>query len=314
MALRGGPFDISPGSLPSVKVGSLPATLSFAETDTLICRLPEDLPSGPQPVRLDVAPGATAFLEIAHVVATGIHAVDNPAIAPDGTAYVTCSGSRGQQTPVSVYRCTPDGRREVFASGVANATGLAFDPRGRLHVSSRFDGTVSRIDEGGRAEVVASDLGVACGLAFAPDGTLFVGDRTGTVLRVDPGEDPRPLATLPSSVAAFHLAVAPDQASLYVAGPTLSTRDAVYRVGFDGSVEVSCRGLGRPQGLAVDRLGRLHVVDALAGSCGVYRLEPGGALRLLVTAASLVGLAFGPGGGLWLTSSDTLYCFPTFDA
>lgn len=313
VVLRGGPFEVSPQRRPVVRVGSRLAPLSFAQRDTLACLVPPDAEAGTQPVRVDVAPGETAFLEVAEVVATGVHAVDNPAVGPDGAVYVTCSGSRGQQTPVSVYRCTVDGRREVYVSGVANATALAFDPQGRLHVSSRFDGTVSRIGQAGRAEVVASDLGVACGLAFAPDGTLLVGDRTGTVFVVAPGEDPRALATLPSSIAAFHLALAPDGRALYVSGPTLSTSDVVYRVGLDGSVEVACRGFGRPQGLAVDRLGRLHVVDALAGACGVYRVEDG-VPRLVVAASSLVGLAFDDAGGLWLTSNDTLYRFAVFEA
>ena len=72
----------------------------------------------------------------------------------------------------------------------------------------------------GSAEPFATDLGVACGLAFAPDGTLFVGDRSGTIFRVDRDGRATTFATLPASVAAFHLAIGPDGA-LYVTGPTL---------------------------------------------------------------------------------------------
>lgn len=314
VALRGGPFEVSAERLPAVRVGGLPAPLSFAQRDLLKWHVPAGLTGGRQPVRVDEVPGETAFLEVAEEVVTGIHAVDSPAVAADGSVFVTCSGSRGQQTPVSIYRCTPEGRRDIFVTGVANATSLAIDPLGRLHVTSRFDGTVSRIDAEGRVEVMASDLGVACGLAFARNGTMFVGDRSGTVLIVLPGEDPRPLATLPPSVAAFHLALAPDDQALYVSGPTLATSDVVYRVGLDGGVEVVCRGLGRPQGLGFDRFGRLHVIDALAGGCGVHRIEADGRPRLVVSAASLVGLAFDGQGGLWLTSNDTLFRFARFDA
>jgi streptogramin lyase len=67
----------------------------------------------------------------------------------------------------------------------------------------------------GTTEAFAHDLGVACGLAFAPDGMLFVGDRSGTIFRVDPNGHATTFATLPASVAAFHLAIGPDGA-LYV--------------------------------------------------------------------------------------------------
>lgn len=314
VALRGGPFIVAADSRPVVRVGAAVASLSFAERDTLKYVVPAEAGAGRQPVRVDEVAGETAFLEVAEVVATGVHAVDNPAVDAEGAAYVTCSGSRGQQTPVSVYRVTDGGRREIFATGIANATSLAFDPAGRLHVSSRFEGTVSRIEPDGRLEVVATDLGVACGLAFASDGTLFVGDRSGTVFVIEPGRDPRPLAELPASVAAFHLALARDEQSLFVSAPTLSTSDAVYRVGLDGSVATVCQGLGRPQGLAVDGAGRLHVVEALAGACGVHRVEPDGTTRVVVSAPSLVGLAFDRAGSLWLTSGDTLYRLRTFDA
>ncbi len=314
VTLRGGPFDVRPDALPVVRIGAVVAPLSFARHDTLTCRVPLAAGSGRLPVRVDGIAGETAFLDVAEIVVPGIHAVDSPALDAEGHVYVTCSGSRGQQTPVSIYRCTADGRREILASGIANATSLAFDPRGRLHVTSRFDGTVSRVDANGRVEVVATDLGVACGLVFTSDATMFVGDRSGTVFRVAAGEDPRPLAELPPSVAAFHLTLDAGERALFVTGPTLSSTDVVYRVGLDGGVEQFAGGFGRPQGVAVDRFGRLHVVEALAGHCGVHRVDSDGGRRPVVAAAGLVGLAFGRDGDLWLTSSDTLYRLSGFDA
>ena len=65
-------------------------------------------------------------------------------------------------------------------TGLVNPTAMAFDPHGRLHVTSRFEGTVYRVDANGQYEPVVTDVGVACGLAFAPDGTIFIGDRSGT--------------------------------------------------------------------------------------------------------------------------------------
>ena len=58
---------------------------------------------------------------------------------------MTYSGSRGQEAPVSIFRVTPGGTRETFASGIVNATSMAFGPDRNLYVSSRFEGAVYRI-------------------------------------------------------------------------------------------------------------------------------------------------------------------------
>jgi hypothetical protein len=50
------------------------------------------------------------------------------------------------------------------------------------------------------------------------------------------------------------------------------------------------------------------VVEALAGSSGVYRLGAGGK-TLMVSGPRLVGLAFGPQGQLVVAGSDTVYQF-----
>ena len=154
-----------------------------------------------------------------------------------------------------------------------------------------------------------SELGVPTGLAFGPGGRLYVGDRSGAVFTVTPDRQVETFATLPSSVAAFHLAFGPD-ACLYVTAPTLSTHDAVYRISGDRLVETVCTSFGRPQGLAFDSSGALYVVEALAGSAGLYRLDVSGeasAPELVVAAPSLVGVAFDPAGGLVLASSDTIW-------
>jgi sugar lactone lactonase YvrE len=153
-----------------------------------------------------------------------------------------------------------------------------------------------------------TDLGIACGLAFAPDGMLFVGDRSGTIFKVSPDGRARTFVTLPSSVAAFHLALAPNGA-LYVTGPTLSSHDALYQIDPDGCVTIRTEVFGRPQGVAFDPSGTLHVVEALAGMSGVYRMPDEGDPELVVSGVSLIGLAFRLDGGLVVCSGDTAYRF-----
>jgi sugar lactone lactonase YvrE len=116
-------------------------------------------------------------------------------------------------------------------------------------------------------------------------------------------------ATLPPSVAAFHLAMSPG-GELFVSAPTLGSYDYVYRIDREGQVRIVPTPLGRPQGLAFAPDGTLHVVDALAGASGVYRFtDLERPPELVVTGGALVGVAFGPGGELAVASNDTVYRF-----
>lgn len=300
--------DLAPdkSDLPEVHVGSLPARVVHASRHSVSVIVPSGSEGGHTRVRIGTGLGEAVFIEVGTPVATGLHQVDSPAIGGDGTLYVTYSGTRGERSPVSVFRVRQDGFREPFVSGITNATSLAFAPDGRLYVSSRFDGAIYRVSPEGTFETVATNLGVACGLAFSPDGTLYVGDRSGTVFRVTSSGRVIPFATLPTSVAAYHLTWGPDD-SLYLTGPTLSSYDSVYRIDLTGKVDEISSSFGRPQGLAFDSHGTLHVVEALAGASGLYRVESDGSVAHVLAASNLVGVAFAPGGGLAVASNDTVY-------
>jgi sugar lactone lactonase YvrE len=306
--LRGAGFPLPVSLRDECTIGGVPAPIAFAAPDRMALVVPAGLEGGSTEVKTPWMPGATPFVNVGTLVATGIHQVDNPVVDDEGRVYVTYSGTRGQQAAVSIFRVTPGAAREPFVKDIVNATSMVFGPDKRLYVSSRFDGTVYRVLEDGHHEVVASDLGLACGIAFAPDGTMFVGDRSGTIFHIDEKGRTVTLATLPASVAAFHLAVGPDGA-LYVTGPTLFTYDRVYRVDLSGKIEPLEPTFGRPQGLAFDSNGALHVVEALAGVSGVYRLNSGAKTELVVSGARLVGLAFGKDGSLIVASGDTVWRF-----
>lgn len=308
--VRGEHFPTPSTTESEVTIDGAPAHLSFAAADRLAVIVPGDMDGGLVPVKVVWAPGATLFVSMGITVAAGVHKVDSPAFDAAGNLYVTYSGARGQEAPVSIFRVVPDGAREPFASGIVNATGLACGPDGHLYVSSRFEGRVYRVFEDGRSEVFASDLGTACGLAFAPDGSLFVGDRTGTIFQVHSDGRADRFAALPPSIAAFHLAMGPDEA-IYATVPTLATYDYIYRIDADGKVEVIDATFGRPQGLAFDAEGRLHVAEALAGESGIYRLPSSGPREIVVSGPRLVGLAFAPDGSMAVAAPETVYRFTT---
>ncbi len=152
----------------------------------LILVVPEGIEGGPRPVRARGRAGQHACSSTSDAaIATGLHRSTARSSTTTGQVYVTYSGARGQQSSgLDVPRAADDGVREVFVTGVTNATSMAFDPQGRLHVSSRFDGTVCASTRRATAEVIASDLGVAMGLTFTADGVLYVGDRSGTIFRL----------------------------------------------------------------------------------------------------------------------------------
>jgi DNA-binding beta-propeller fold protein YncE len=158
--------------------------------------------------------------------------------------------------------------------------------------------------------VVSTDLGAPFGLAFSPEGTLFIGDRSGEIVTIDRAGVRASVASLPPSVAAYHLAWGPDN-RLYVSAPTLSSRDRLYRVSDTGTVETLPAWFGRPQGLAFDAHGMLHVVEALAGSTALLKLSPDDptSLERVATGPDLVGLAFTPAGGLVLATTDAIWSF-----
>jgi sugar lactone lactonase YvrE len=311
ITIDGTGFPVDDPHLPAVTIGGQRARIVFASSTRLIAIVPSGLDGGRVAVRIAEVPGETAFVDVAASFATGLHQVDNPVFDRDGNLYVTYSGTRGQQVPVSIFRVRPNGTRETFSTGIINPTSMAFDPEGHLYVSSRFEGTVYRVAPDGSTETFATDLGVACGLAFADDGTLFVGDRTGTIFKLDRDGKAATFASLPASVAAFHLAFGPAGrgSALYVTGPTLSPYDALYRIAPDGEVSTRYEAFGRPQGVTFDTRGHLHVVEALAGTSGLYRVPGDGEPELVVAGPGLVGVAFDARGSLVVASNDTAYRF-----
>jgi sugar lactone lactonase YvrE len=309
IAIQGIQLPVPVDGPPHVLVGTHDARVVAASSSAIKLVVPVEAEGGTMPVRIDELPGETAYLEVATVFATGVHQVDSPVFDASGRLCVTQSGGRDTKVPVPLYRVSHEGIREPLAVEIANPTSMVLGPDRAMYVSSRFEGQVYRLGDHDRAEVYASELGVATGLAFAPDGTLFVGDRSGSILAVLPDKRVEIFATLPASVAAFHLAFGPD-GCLYVAAPTFATHDPVYRIRPDRTVETVYDGFGRPQGLAFDANGALYVVEALAGAAGLYRLDVSTRTttpELIVAAPALVGVTMDPRGGLILASNEVVW-------
>jgi len=297
-----GPQD---GALPAVLVGGDPAQVLMSRPTRLAIRVPEDASTSLVEVR-SRSGSDTAPLRVARELTDGLHPVTSPAVSRSGMVYATISGPRGQQTPVSVVRVSPDGRGTPFVTGILNATGLAFNPEGDLFVTSRAEGNVYRVDASGEATIYVEGMGVATGAAFDAEGSLYVGDRSGTIFKIDTQRQIFVHGTLEPSVAAYHLAMGTN-GTLFVTAPSLSSNDAIWAIEPNGDTRTWFRGLGRPQGLALDKDGNVYLAACLRGQRGLVRVTAKGEASLVVSGANLIGVAFSPLGTVVLTTNEAVY-------
>ena len=310
-AIAGGEIQIRGQGLarspaPRVRLGRMAAHIVVGSDSLVVVRVPEGAAASQLSFEDGDQSGLSWPCQIGVQVADGLHPVANPVSDSEGNAYTTFSGSRGQKTPVAVYRIERDGTARPFVSDLMNATGLALDREGLLYVSSRYDGTVYRAAPEGGLSVYVEGMGVATGIAFDAEGYLYVGDRSGTIFKISPDRQIFVFATLEPSMAAYHLAFGPE-GYLYVSGPTTSSFDTVHRISPAGETEVFYCGLGRPQGLAFDAAGNLYVAASLGGRKGIVRIGPDRAAELFLSGPGIVGLAFTPSRSVMVATTSALF-------
>src|SRR6185369_4213497 len=230
-------FDTSDPAMCAVLIGDTVAPIVALNPRRVLAVVP-DTQGGPVNVRLQNGNdfSAPARVTIARKLAADLHPVSNPAFDPDdGALFVTRSGSRDEELPVTLFRIDLSGEVSEYSGDIANPTGIAFGPDGQMFVTSRFEGVVYKITAFKEAVSFARNLGVATGIAKNSDGMMHVGDRTGTIFRVNGIGEERAWTQLEPSVSAFHLAFGPDD-SLYVAGPTVTSFDSIWRINPDGDI------------------------------------------------------------------------------
>jgi sugar lactone lactonase YvrE len=282
------------------------APLSLSRPSRLRVRIPEAAGEGMLEVRRNGSTSNSVQIKVGRLLADNVHPVANPATDIHGNIYATVSGQRGQQVPVSVFRISPEGDVDSFMTGLVNATGLAIDADGVLYVSSRHEGTIHRVTPQGAASIYTEGMGVATGLAFDAEGNLYCGDRSGTIFKIAKDRQIFVYATLEPSVAAYHLAFGLD-GTLFVTGPTTSSYDVVHAIDTKGTIETYYRGLGRPQGLALDIAGNLYVAASFRGLRGIVRITPDKQADLVLSGSGIVGLAFIPNGNVAIATQGAIY-------
>ena len=291
---------------PSVRFGEIEGSVIISSDDFLVARVPEGAASGPVVVGTNGHVSNAHSIEIAVPVADNLHPVTNPALDREGNIYVTFSGSRGQKVPVSIFKIDTNYNVAPFLSDMMNATSIAFDRQGQMYVSSRHDEAVYKVAPNGTMSTYAEGMGVATEIAFDAAENLYVGDRSGTIFKIARDRQIFVFATLEPSVSAYHIAFGP-YGDMFVTGPSTSSFDCVYKVDPHGTVSVFYRGLGRPQGLALDVEGNIYVAASLAGKRGIVKITPQGKANLEVSGQGLVGLAFAPGRSAILATNSAVH-------
>jgi sugar lactone lactonase YvrE len=291
---------------PSVHFGEIEGPVLISSDDFLVARVPENAASGPVVVGTNGNVSNAHPIKVAVTVAENLHPVTNPALDREGNIYVTFSGSRGEKVPVSIFKIDTDYNVKPYLSDLMNATAIAFDREGQMYVSSRHDEAVYQVAPNGTMSTYAEGMGVATGIAFDREENLYVGDRSGTIFKIARDRQIFVFATLEPSVAAYHLAFGP-HGDMFVTGPSTSSFDCVYKVDPHGTVSVFYRGLGRPQGLALDVEGNIYVAASLAGKRGIVKITPQAKANLEVSGQGLVGLAFAPGKSAILATNGAVH-------
>jgi sugar lactone lactonase YvrE len=297
------------GHLPVAMLGELAGAILLSREERLGIRVPDEAETGLLRVLRNGAQSNSVQVDVAQLLARGIHQVTNPAVDAFGNVYATFSGPRGRETPVSVFRITPSGEATPFVTGITNATGLAVGLDGYLYVSSRNDGTVHRVSSEGAVSLYAEGMGVATGICFDSTGNLYVGDRSGTIFKIAPDRQIFVYATIEPSISAYHLAFGIDE-RLFVAGPTPSSFESLYAIDPDGTANVLFRGLGRPQGMAIDIAGNVYVSGSLGGRRGIVQVSPEGEAELVAAGSGIAGLAFLPGGDAVVATAGAVFTLP----
>jgi IPT/TIG domain len=146
-AIPGGELQIrgaglARAELPRVTIGDVDAPIVIGSDSYVIVRVPEGASAGELVVAAGNQSSRAWTCDIGIQIADNLHPVGNPAVDTFGNIYATFSGSRGQKTPVSVYKIDLNYAPKPFASEIMNATGLAFDKDGTLYVFRGGEGAV----------------------------------------------------------------------------------------------------------------------------------------------------------------------------
>lgn len=224
-------------------------------------------------------------------------------LAPAQDIFVSNGGSG------TIEKFDSAGTGSIFASGLADPAGLAFDSAGNLYVANTASGTIMKFNANGTGSVFASGLDSPSGLAFDGSGNLYVADLgtgttgSGTIEKFDSAGT----GSLFSSGLSFNgpSYLAFDGNYLFA-----STASAVQKFSAAGGSSTVFSCWNYVSGLAFDNTGNLFIGLQNAGS--VVGINGGGITFDNPFAATPTGLAFDSAGSLYVSLGTEIEKFAAF--
>lgn len=200
----------------------------------------------------------------------------------------------------TILQFNSSGNESVFASGLNDPAGIAFDSSGNLYVANSGAGTILQFNSTGNGSVFASGLNDPTGLAFDGNGNLYVANSgAGTILQFNSSGNGSVFASglYQSDYLAFD-----GSGNLYA-----STPHSIQEFAAGGSQSTLISAFNFMYGIAADSAGNLYASLQNAGS--VVKLSGGtvtGGIRFsdpLHTGPT--GLAVGNGDVLYVAFGGT---------
>lgn len=191
-----------------------------------------------------------------------------------------------------------NGHGSIFASGLDDPAGLAFDSSGNLYVANSGSGTIEKFNSIGSESVFALGLNDPTGISFDGSGNLYVADSgSGTIEKIDPDGNQSLFASVSGLDEFSYLAF--EGGNLYVS--LTQTIEEFNSRGVNSTV-LTC-----PEyvfGLAFDNTDNLFVSLQNAGS--IKGLNGGGVTFWNPFTAAPAGLAFDSNNNLYVTLGGTI--------
>jgi hypothetical protein len=197
----------------------------------------------------------------------------------------------------TIFKFTPNATVTVFASGLVNPSGLAFDASANLFVADFGSGMIFRFTPDGTRSTFASGLNKPFGLAFDASGNLFEGDRSGTIFKFSPSGTKTTFATglnIPAGLA-------------FDSSGNLFETDFgsgnIFEFTSVGAQSTFASGLISPDAITIDGNGNVFVSG---GGGNVFKFTPAGVKSIYASGFSQpTGVAFDVAANLFVSDNAT---------
>lgn len=227
-----------------------------------------------------------AFIAVIIAVGTILLSINAQAsgMAFDGAGNLFVGKGNG-----SIFKLTPDGKRNTFASGL-QPEHLAFDRSGDLFVSDRNNQSILKLTSDGKKSTFAIGIKDPVDLTFDDKSNLFVLDKgSSSILKFTPDGKRSTFASgLTDSV---DLAIDPG-GNLFVS----ASNGTIFKFTPDGTKTTFFSKIGWPNAMAIDGTGNLFVGDM--DNHLILKFTPNGDKSTFVTEINASDLVCDPLGNL----------------